>query len=240
MDRLIIFTHIEKTAGTSFKETLIRPNVPADRYLHCKGIKSFRAGLKNDPLFVTSHTPYGLHWFTSRKVEYITFLRDPIDRAVSHYYFVRESRSDDFKHRHYDYANSVGLVEFCQNRTFQNRQTRFLAGLVAHRTYDQIQSATFEKAVLNQAIKHLRSRYVCFGLQERFDDSLALFRYKLGWNKKVEVERQKKSQKRPRMEELDEETIAALRRCNALDLRLYEVAQKRFDKMFVKSGLASE
>ena len=216
---------------------MARPNIPADRVLRCGGARSLRAGLKNNPrlALITGHAPYGLHHFTSRKVEYITFLRDPIDRAISHYYFIREAHDPPrYTHPLYEYASSVSLLEFYRNRAHQNRQTRFLAGFAAHRIYDRVSSAAVEKAILNRAIKNLRYRYVCFGLQNRFNDSIALFQSKFDWPEVVKAERHKKTEKRLRVEDLDDETLQALRECNALDTKLYEFAQAQFDKMFEK------
>lgn len=231
MEPLILFTHIEKTAGTSFVDTLIAPNFPPDRVVKCAGIRSYRAALKQNPALITGHTPYGLHLLTHRKVTYITFLRDPIERMVSHYYFVRESVFNRYEHPLYRFANSVDIAGFARDRRFHNRQTRFIAGLAAHKFYDRIPSAAFERLVLAQAKRNLERRYACFGLQERFDDSVTLFRRTFGWDAVEQVERQKKTRGRPLLQDLDAATLQTLREANALDIALYAFAQKRFDEV---------
>lgn len=132
----IIFAHIPKTAGTSFRKSM-------DNYFGfdaCSrdyGLASIettndvRKYIYNEPdpwLFmknfsnegkkaVTGHynirrygTIFGLN-------HVITFVRDPIQRLISEYkHFVK----------HYEYTNS--LLEFCNEPRFINRQSRILSG----------------------------------------------------------------------------------------------------------------
>jgi len=238
---LTIFTHIDKTAGTSFVDALIRSNIPSDRIFICVGVRSFIEGLRRDSLFISGHTPYGLHILTRRPAEYITFLRDPIDRAVSHYYFARESDgSRGLRHPLCALANSVDIVEFYKRRNVQNLQTRFIAGQAAFYLYPKIPTPRFERHMLNQAIENLTNRFVCFGLQERFEESVLLFRRQFEWKPAVQVEQKMKTQKRADLRDLPEATIIALRKTNALDIALYEIAQARFERMLAANPITDD
>ena len=62
MSRFIIFTHIPKTSGTSFVQSLIVPNYPARRIGSGTGV--FGLALVLNPAIYIGHTPYGLHRLT--------------------------------------------------------------------------------------------------------------------------------------------------------------------------------
>jgi len=239
MSDLLIFTHIPKTAGTSFVSTVLAPNFPEGAVQEGGSIKSCIAVMRNQAEVITGHTPYGIHRLTTRKAIYITFLRDPIDRAVSYYYFVRESICGTYKHPLYDFTNAVSLAEFYQNRLYQNWQTRYLAGYLADRLYASSPTPSLDRSILDHALKNLRENYACFGLMERFDESVCLFQKTFGWRNAVSVEHKKKTQSRPRVRELDEETLDVLRKAHELDQQLYDSAVTRFDRMLedAKIGL---
>ena len=128
MEPLIIFTHIQKTAGTSFLKHVVEANIDSSTILE-GSIKSIARELESQHQFVTGHIPYGIHVFTQRRTQYITFLREPIDRAVSHYYFIRQCDPTLCKHDRYPDAMNYSLAEFYQQPRYQNEMTRMIAGL---------------------------------------------------------------------------------------------------------------
>lgn len=81
---------------------------------------------------IVSHRPFGDHVRFDRPVTYVSMVRDPIDRLVSYYNYVR-SKPD-----HYDYAlcTSMGLNDWAHHwltRTPQNILCHYLANA---KTYD--------------------------------------------------------------------------------------------------------
>ena len=91
---LIIFTHIPKCAGTSFRYSIIEPNIPQEMMYRpaggiCKLIRH-----KNDFQYMIGHLPFNADKFIhpcnpcrKRIKIYITFLREPIDQMISFYYY---------------------------------------------------------------------------------------------------------------------------------------------------------
>ena len=233
---LVVFTHVPKTSGTSFRKSLIEPNLAPEQIFRYGGARNFALNCGPQYAFAWGHMPAGAHLLTRREVRYLTFLRDPVDRAVSYYYFVRDSDPSAYKHPERDEADALSIVEFYSRRRYQNWQTRFLAGLQYHYLYPRLDSDRFDQATLRRALDNLTSRYACFGLQERFEDSLDIFQERFGWGRRAAVSREKKTGTRPGLGELDEPTREALRRSNALDCRLYEAAQERFQRQLEDHG----
>ncbi len=234
----IIFPHIPKTAGSSFLSSLVEANVPAERvyrYRTNAGVRQmmFDRQARNAD-FVSAHLPHGLHRFTSRSVAYMTFLRDPIDRAVSWYYWIKDMDRIDLYRRHplRNYADSVSIKEFYENPVHANTQTRYIAGIAHHAVYPRMRLNGYHEHVLKRAKAHLTS-YACFGLLERFEESVGYIMQAFDWQERHLVERQRSTKRRPTVRdimEIDPRIIDELRRYHQLDLRLYDFANELFER----------
>lgn len=231
---LIVLTHVQKTAGSSFRKKIIEANVPRGKIYRFGKLKKFTIDmLLNDYDVVVGHVPYGIHSFTTKKVKYITFLREPVDRLISAYYFLRSPNAGLYgKPRLLDYANSVTLKEFSENRNLHNIQTRFAAGLLSHKLYPFIDSPRFSRITLNKAINNLSRHYFGIGIVERYSKSIAYFQDKLNWEnvKQIDQKDTRRNTLKPDCSELDIDTIQALKQANDLDLQLYDYASKHLIK----------
>ena len=126
----IFFTHIPKTAGTSFKDSVVSPNLPEEAILKYRNRRQWGIDLAQYQL-VSGHFKHGLHWFFRMPPRYITFFRDPVNRAVSYYYFIKDCDRKLYLHPLRDFADSRDLTGFYCNRRLQNIQTHFIAGYFA-------------------------------------------------------------------------------------------------------------
>ena len=239
MAPLTIFTHIPKTSGSSFACRLIHANVDESRILENPRFRSFRRLLTEQHLFVTGHLAYGLHWLTTRPCQYITFLRDPIERAISNYYFIRQCDPTLARHRLHEEAQTYTLKGFYQQRHLQNEMTKIIAGFPLWRLHTALPVAAMDRLLLQKAKDHLSQRYVCLGLQEQFETSVLLMKTHFGWTREADLKRRlKKSRKRPSVEELDASTIDVLREAHQLDLELHAHARQLFEQQLAVHGLS--
>jgi len=211
---------------------IVEPNFDLDRIKRCHGFKNAISILseKYDCDFLSGHFAYGIHLFTKRKVDYINFFRDPIDRCVSFYYFVQKGKDNpNTRHPLCSYAESVSLKEFYQNKKFHNLQTRYTAGIFWHKCYILLNSINLEEIILNKALHNLNNNYVYFGILEEREKSLAMSQERFGWKCRIKVTPQQKTFNRARVEDLDKKTIDVLKQANNLDIRLYDYVRKTFN-----------
>ena len=218
----ILFTHIPKTAGTSFRH-ILDFNYNKDEILRCRGRKAFILA-RNKKVFM-GHLPYGIHKYRPfEKFDYITFFRNPIDRTISHYYFVLQG-VDHANHQFHQNHSIEEILNYNQKISNfgslrDNLQTRFLYGVDAL-SYKNIS----DLKLLNKAKEHLGNKYKTFGIQEKFEESVVRMCEELNLNYNQElIEARNKVTKTK--EELPQSTIDLITEKNKLDIELYEFAIK--------------
>ena len=112
---------------------------------------------------------------------YITFFRDPVNRAVSYYYFIKDCDRKLYLHPLRYFADSMDLTGFYCNRRLQNMQTHFIAGYFASEMHLRLPWLYTGRRLLAKAKSNLDRHYLAYGLQERFEESLVIFQERLGW-----------------------------------------------------------
>ena len=230
--QIVVFVHVPKTAGTTVLRILER-EYGADALLTLYD-STFGDELSTLPAArlagiraVAGHFYFGVHQDTSLPCRYFTFLRDPVERIVSHYHFVR-GQPDHYLH---GAATRLGLreyVEVCGGAEPNNDQTRLLAGRNAAPA-DGISSPE-----MLPAAKLNLERHDVVGLTEAFDASLLLLQRSFGW--RAPFYRKQNVSRPGRARRLDGATREAIFEYNALDLELYRHARERFEQQLAEAG----
>jgi len=238
--RNLIFLHIPKAAGTTL-QNILRRQYPADQYYTVSTSPSVRASiasLRNLPeakrrriRCVMGHGAFGLHDALVGPTRYITLLRDPIERVISNYYYVRRASA----HRLHDtlHAQEWSLREYIEqseNPQLSNGMTRSIAGGEA----DDVTESTYK-----QALSHLSEHFAVAGTAERFDGSFLLMKHELGWSN-VYYRRRNATNKRPGREEIPDSTRCVIREKNRYDLKLYRHVQSNLEKQLAPLDLSME
>ncbi|MEN0051891.1 MAG: sulfotransferase family 2 domain-containing protein [Bacteroidota bacterium] len=227
----IIFIHIPKTAGTAFYNA-VAEGISAYTMVRPKGLKHFTMNACPKPAFVRGHIPYGFHQFKPfQSFDYISFFRDPIKRAISHYYFVREAKREGYEHPEWRRHHETPLKNIFDDpkvRGFadlqSNLQTRMLAGV-----QKGFRNPASDKRMLEIAKNNLKNKVKVFGIQEDFERSVHLFGKTFGWKTTLDIGNNwQKTKNKPT---IDDVTMRSLENAHQLDLELYEFAKKRFEKL---------
>jgi len=233
-DRPVVFTHIPKTAGTSLHHAVFAPHFSHSETCQPNGIRSLL--MNRSPFrYMHGHMPYGCHRFAPSAGHplYFVVLRDPVERALSHYYNILHPRGDKRVPDHPDYnlARTHDLEDFYQNPRFRNLQTRMTAGILASRIGEvvDLESLGIGQLVLRQAKKNLRTAYTEVGLTERFDESAQRFASRLNVAYEPDAQKRKRVPNRPTREDLSERERDAVENAHGLDCKLYRFAVQLFE-----------
>lgn len=236
----VLFLHIPKCAGTTLTEEVLKktykPREIIIFYEHgttvlIDRLKAMSRGQQKAIKCIAGHFAYGIHeFYTARPVSYITALREPIDRVVSHYYYVMR-RKDHYLHEDV-LAKELTLKQYVESGAsleMDNGQTRILAGIGWGRPFGECGAD-----VLERAKSHLRS-FAAVGITEDFDRFLGLLGKKLGWAI-PHISDKNVTQDRLPVKNLDEETLETIQKYNRLDMELYGFATELFHEQLSEAG----
>lgn len=241
---LIAFVHIPKTAGTTLNSILAREYAPDERHeimmrgiswilprpefirrplISFSKIRKLRSAVKTRTELRLLHGHFDLSIMKHLPVHtrYFTLLRDPVERAMSHYWHYRR-RAEERVHPLAERSTLAEWVSNCGLVEMDNGQTRRLAGEM------NVPCGRVTREMLERAKSNLAT-FAAVGLTERFDESLALLVRVFGWASHAYVA-QNVGANRPRRSALDPETIQVLERSNYLDLELYRYATALFER----------
>ncbi len=230
---LLVQIHIPKTAGSALRRVLSKeygdrfrkaPNTFTHPQVAEERLRARVTG-ENDtrPLAIAGHIVFGLRDLLPSDTRYVTVLREPVERTLSHYgYLVAPRDPKERQHgllaRDTPYRPELSLEEALEDPRYlpDNLQTRMI---VCRRSpFEQLPGDALE-----QAKEHLRSRFTFVGVTERFDEFAALLARAFGWAPRVPP-RKRVGDLRPERASMSREALRALEEHDALDLELYAVA----------------
>jgi hypothetical protein len=223
-DPLLAFVHIPKTAGGTVTTMLTRAygedgvgnagNYLRDPETTPTMIARLRwSWVRSGTPVVIGHVPYGLFRKNlPRDTRYMTLLREPVDRVLSHYHRHIQRKTAD--------ADSLEKALDMRLPDINDLATRFLCGV-------PLPLGELPASALDDAKANLRE-FAFVGIQERFDESVVLLQRTLGLdvvpyvNAHVGIDR-------PAVEAVSTEQRARIAECNQLDAELHAFARELFE-----------
>lgn len=244
-ERLIAFVHVPKTAGTTLNSILshqysgaqtfevmmrgmswIKPRstlIPKPLIQFSK-LRRLKLALKppHSLRLICGHFDMSLSKRLPADTQYFTLLRDPIERAISHYHHYRRM-TDDAIHPLAMRSTLAQWVSACGLVEMDNGQTRRFAGEM------NLPCGRVTPQILDRAKKNLAARFAVVGLTERFDETLMLLQQTFGWSAYGFLSRNI-GKNRPPRSQVDTATLETIAECNRYDLNLYQYAEALFEQ----------
>ncbi|CAO3363221.1 sulfotransferase family 2 domain-containing protein [Azospirillum melinis] len=178
---LDLFLHIPKCGGSSIR-TLITQNYAKNRTIGFGGnwdeIIWFRCTpelYKRRYSIVHGHFPWNMHFGLSSNFRYFTFLRDPVTRHFSDYFYQKFWEDAPLHQEITDNAISIEqwATIFSAKPQLSNCLVRYIA--------DDLFSPSLLPGSVDLAFSRLQSEMAAFGIVERFHESVLLIGRALGW-----------------------------------------------------------
>jgi hypothetical protein len=232
--QMVILLHLPKTAGHTLYALLknaLNPNIGVYGDDEGETFRQFlalpqqeRAALR----LAYGHMPYGLHRFVKQRCHYVVFLRHPVDRVISAYYYVKRMPEHPLHNRLKD---GMTLEQFARLDENNNVQTRWLGRYDITGILEPSNSTPWWNYHEVLTHDHLEQAKACLqacvfvGFQETLcGDVPDLFRY-LHLLPPNDIPRINETSGRPNLSEIDNETYQIIAHHNEFDLALYEYAQ---------------
>lgn len=222
------FMHIVKTAGTSlyamFRSVLGCENV---RLVEDPvNFSSLQAQQLNKSVLIGGHFNewQRRQYFKDRYS--IVFLRDPVDRFLSQYYYHRKAQV--YAAKVLDLHDYVEFHKDMRCNPVVNVHVFFLAGHV-NTAADSADNAIPAQDLLQRAKKNL-SQISFTGIYEYLQDSVDLLCHDCGWPPAGKVPRENINPSRPAAHEISGEILDRIRDLNKLDMELYQYGLKLFEQ----------
>lgn len=245
----LIFLHIPKTGGVTL-QSIIRKQFLRGPLLEVGVVKGKVCYEKFDQMcekgqiecqVLMGHLQFGVGRFLTLPAKYITMLRDPVNRYISQYYdilkkkrypcnkFLRRKVIADFND--YSHLQGKSIEYFVRSNIgdeYANLQTRYLCS---------IDNKTFvNRDFLEIAKKNLKYKIECFGLLERFDESMLLLKKFLGLKNIYYIKKNVTTERMIVAPELSSKTVELIKEKNRYDIELYSFAQELFEEKINNYG----
>ncbi|WP_247896129.1 COG1470 family protein [Azospirillum brasilense] len=230
----ILVDHIRKTAGTSV----------GDFFRGLSGSERVTPLLMDESILISEHLfrdhdvvighfvlSHDYHW--PKSVYHTTILRDPIERFISHYSYVRERKeaSEPFARL----AQTRSLPELLDECDFHVREAsqnyycnHFMGGMYAKEELESISSSG--KINAEDIFEFMKESYQFVGISEFLKLSLGAICFGNAVNANLVDIRSRVTGDRLSVDSLDRATLRKLQDLTANDMDLYRLCRERFFK----------
>lgn len=263
-----IYHHIAKTGGTSLRR-VVRANYKGKALLEWYGpnrgsvawwqthYHALPPERKAAIQCIAAHSAHYIIPVIDRPFRVFTLVRDPVDRVVSLYYFVRglaahgkgkgaemgralESLGWDLEaiYRHLGEQDGLTPEQIRLFAPFFNGQSRAILGPhLDTATMPFVPGVPETLASFQITLRETLDAHYVLGLTERYNQSVQYFARIFGW-RRIFFQRKNPTKKRPRLDELPSELIETIRAFNALDAWLHDYARRYLERNAAQRPMA--
>lgn len=223
-----VFLHIQKTAGTSLVHLAARHYGTENIITHGDYVGRPPESLVDIP-FVSGHFGYAYAKSLIKDRVSFTFLREPVERVLSLYYFYRSQDPNLFPM--YRIAHESTLSEFLErglndpyvrSRIWNNQTWQLAHGYGAPDMRGQ--SDFTPQAQIELAIEHVQE-FSFVGLMEEYNDGVRAVTDLLGWSPDATQVCENANKERLTAKDLSDEETSLVNELTGLDKILYQYVQ---------------
>ncbi|MFT6166287.1 MAG: hypothetical protein ACJAV5_000907 [Vicingaceae bacterium] len=186
-----------------------------------KSLEEFKALSKKDQLrfsLIQGHSADKLIDFTHSNAKILTILRDPIDRIISHYFYIKTYKGH-FLHKKI-IEDSISLKDYCSLNLSNDLENQYIVHF-SKLPLSEIRKN--EEAALALALTNITKKYDLIGFQSNLTDFFTAFSEMMKLPKRnINNNKVNTTSKRLKVEELDEGTLNGIVKYNQLDILFYK------------------
>lgn len=220
----VLFMHIPKTAGIAFREAIVanyRESAIGYMYGTAPGflvqdLRRLPLEQRRDLRFVMGHFQYGIHHDLPQESLYVTLVREPAARMLSHYAYLQHTQPELLKQG----DRVLGLEELLERKPhihFDNALVRHFGSVDEH----EFPAGSVNQKLFENAVYYLRTGFTFVGHQECAANAYAWLQKRFGWNARAELEIVNSGP--TRMDDADRVSARqAMEKYNQWDCQLYE------------------
>lgn len=216
---LIVFFHAQRTAGTTLKD-IFKSEYGEEKVYYQRTVKDFKSWKDLKEQELSKYKVYGAHHnfsntqtTTKRPHFYLSIIRDPIERAVSLYNYLKTRP----EHKLHELAVNEDLATFYRKAIkispdyVSNVQTLRICG----------------QKDFKEAVKTIEDHFSLVAPFERIDEAISGLENFFKFDNKGLFK--KRDTKTAACDSLDEDALEIIQEVNKVDIRLYEFVKEYFD-----------
>jgi hypothetical protein len=228
----ILFDHLPKCGGTTInlyltnhfpKRYVFRLSGTAP-YESVEEFLSFTKKKRWNKKLVYGHAAHDLQGFTHPDTIKITVFREPIDRIISHYFYVKRTEN----HYLHDLVikNNIQLIDYCSS----NLSDELSNWYVTHFTgLSLVEVENNPEKSIELAFGNIIEMYDLIGFQDSISTFVKVLKYRFSLKVPEQIDEKNKTKNRLQIKDISQDTIDRISESNSLDIQLYSklVALKR-------------
>lgn len=234
LEEVCLFLHIPKAAGQTLYRILERNYPGKQNWLFDPGkaeegleeLECMEYDQRLELRVCRGHFPFGLHQVVNGPCTYVTILRHPVDRMISHYHYVKEYGPGHYLHQAIT-ENGWSLGEYVSSGVspeLDNGQVRLLTDTEQSVPIGKVTREHFEAAKRN-----LQRWFSVVGTVDRFDEFLLMLQKRFALPL-IDYERVNVTKHRPAMASIPEGDRQSILLWNHWDMKLYEYAGQLMER----------
>lgn len=258
----LLFLHLPKTGGVTVHEEILKKNLPKGCIypISFSGIHEYYDFMNLDQSKKEKYSCYSghfnthMHRFFETPSRYITFMRDPVERTISFYFYMIEKTNsylyESMKRQNGSFMSIEEFIESDISNEVWNQQTATLGfpvttneSMLAHYNaaivgkgtpppLDVVELEYIQNDPLSRAKANIETLFDMVGVVEEFDKALHVLQKLYGF-RDINYRRKNKTKIKKQLPDGSEERIRKkIAEKNNLDVELYAFVKERFSKQY--------